>query len=218
MSKASRSRESRRDRTRNALVAGTLPAAVVAATAMTGASAQAAATPQGEPAAPPHPAHCVKQTVKITWRDPDISNRYLQIKDDSKRNGASVVTAKRNKSTNQEWDAHLTCEFSASGLDLWSFKNVHSSLCVALGPVPRHRVEHIGVQNPCGKHFNRWTFTESPQYHYVDGHRHFLGWVLNLLSSGKQNVSGLELCDTPKSGTYFSPFLDAQAGGGCLWR
>jgi hypothetical protein len=159
-----------------------------------------------------------KQTVKITWRDPYNHNRYLQIKNDSKKNGARANTAKRNRSTDQEWYAHLTCEFSASGLDLWSFKNVHSSLCLALGTSGHPYVEPDAVQHFCGRHFTRRTFTESPQYSFRNGHRHFLGWVLNLLSAGKKNLSGLALCDSPKFGPYFSPWTAVQAGGGCEWR
>jgi hypothetical protein len=217
MSTASRSRESSRGRTRNALVAGTLPAAVVAATTMTGASAQAVTAQRTQPVAPPHPAGCVKQTVKITWRDPN-NNRYLQIKNNSKKDGAVVNTAKRNKSADQEWYAHFTCEYSYYDRDLWSFQNVHSSLCLALGPIPRPHAKHVVVQQLCGTHYNRWTFTESPEYRNVNGHPHFLGWVLNLLSPGKKSVSGLELCGTGRSGTYFSPWTHAQAKGSCPWR
>jgi hypothetical protein len=216
MSKANRNRKSSRGLTTNALVAGTLPAAVVAATTITGASAQTVAARQTEPVAPPHSAHCKKQVVKITWGYPLNHNHYLQIKNNSKKNGARVNSAKRNKSRDQEWYAHLTCEFSPNGMDLWSFQNVHSSLCIALGT--SGRVYPDAVQHFCGRHFTRWTFNESPQYSFRNGHRHFLGWVLDLVKLGKGGYS-LQLCDSPKFGAYFESHAAIGAGGPCtIWR
>ncbi len=191
---------------------------MVAATTMTGAAAQAAPTRQAEPIEPAHPAHCVKRVDKITWHDPS-DNRYLQITGASKKNGAIADTAKRDKaSKNQEWDAHLTCEFSQAGHDLWAFQNVHSGLCLAMGPVPHNHVRHEVAQHPCGKHFTSWMFTESKDSQIVNGHRKFLGWNLILLKKNAPNNTGFLICDEPKSVPFLDSFNDAQAGGGCPWR
>jgi hypothetical protein len=186
---------------------------------MAGAAAQAAPTRPSEPIDPAHPAHCVKKVDRITWRDPG-DNRYLQITDASKKDGAIADTAKRNKAAkNQEWDAHRTCEFSQGGLDLWSFQNVHSGLCLAIGPVPHNHVDHDVAQHPCGKNFTRWMFTESPVFTDINNHRKFHGYMLNLLKQNAPNNTGLVICDGgQKSLPYFDDFADAAAGGGCLWR
>ncbi len=161
MTEESGNRKSSRARSKRALVSGAVPA-VVAATTMSGATAQAAPTRQPEPIEPALAApRCVKHVDRITWHDPE-NKKYLQIEGASKKNGALVDSAKRDKaSKNQEWDAHLTCKFSSQGADLWSFQNVHSGLCLALGPVPHNRVRHEVAQHLCGKHFTQWMFTES---------------------------------------------------------
>jgi len=135
--------------TASALIVGVVPAAALAT----------------QPAAAPN-----VRNHEVTWRDRG-NNRYLSVKDGSKKNGARVTTNPTDHNKQQHWRADYK-SISPLGLDHYDMKNVNSGKCLAVGSQLRHEVLWTIVQRPCN-HADTWA--EYPMY---NAHNKFQGWVL----------------------------------------
>jgi hypothetical protein len=139
------------------LIAGVLPAAALAVQPVAHAADGAKTT-------------AVPSAHEVTWRDRG-NDRYLSVKDGSKKNGARVSTNPTDHNKQQHWRADYK-SVSVYGQDLYDMKNVNSGKCLSVGPRVGHEVLWTVVQEPC-RHADTWA--EYPMY---NARNRFQGWLL----------------------------------------
>lgn len=188
----------------SALIAGAIPA-VLAVTP--GARAARTAEPSPAPKVDSH---------EVTWRDRG-NNRYLSVKDGSKKNGGRVTTNPTDHNKQQHWRADYK-SISAHGLDHYDMKNVNSGKCLAVGSRIGHKEEWTVVQEPC---HGAPTWAEFSMY---NAHHKLQGWLLIT------NPEGVAVCASDFAGKTVTsvfgqeaPQIISQNGHnaqtkGCIWH